>query len=806
MFKNMKKLSWIPALLFIIISLSNQSCRAISPRKVHDFCKDWRFNLGDVASAEQSAYNDASWRLLDLPHDWSIEGTFDPKNPATTGGGALPGGIGWYRKTFSVPESDREKVISVEFDGVYLNSEVWINGHLLGKRPYGYSSFRYELTPYLNYGDKKNVIAVKVDNSQQPNSRWYSGSGIYRNVRLVITNLVAVDHWGTQVTTSDVSTQSAKVKVCTKIKNWSSEDQQVVLTTFIYNKLGKPVAKTTAVAKVAKNSVNELVQDLKVTNPELWSDTNPVLYKVVSEVDCNGKLTDNYETTMGIRSFQFDRLRGFLLNGIPVKIKGVCDHHDLGCLGSAINYRALERQLELLKDMGCNGIRTSHNPPAPELLDLADKMGFIIMDEAFDMWKMPKNEFDYHLYWNEWHERDLTDLIVRDRNHPSVFIWSIGNEIPEQRDSTGTAIAQELANIVRSLDKTRPITAACDHPMPGNFIIKSGALDLVGYNYHQYMYEQFLKDFPNQKFIGTETSSALATRGSYDFPADSIRRWPKENVPMNSDLSCSAFDNCSAPWGSTHEETWKLIKKHDYLSGMFVWTGFDYLGEPTPYGWPARSSYFGILDLCGFPKDAFYMYQSEWTNKPVLHVFPHWNWTPGKLVDVWVYANSDEVELFLNGKSLGVKKKVGDDVHLSWKVPFTPGVLKAISRTSGAQILVEEVKTAGVPAQIVLLVDRSKIKSDGKDLSFVTVKVVDKDGVVVPNAENLINFNVKGSGNLIGVDNGSPVSMESFKASNRKAFHGLALAVIKSTEKSGTIVLTATGEGLASATIEIITK
>ncbi len=802
----MKKIGWIPVLLFIVCCIFSQSIKAASPRKINDFCKGWQFNLGEVPNGEQVSFNDSGWRSLDLPHDWSIEGVFDPKNPATTSGGALPGGIGWYRKTFLVPESENGKVISVEFDGIYLNSEVWINGHFLGKRPYGYSSFRYELTPYLNYGDKKNVIAVRVDNSKQSNSRWYSGSGIYRNVRLVLTNLVAVDHWGTQITTSEVSKQSAKVKVCTKIRNWSNEDQQYVLTTFIYNKSGKPVAKSTSMAMVAKNSVNEMVQDLKVPNPELWSDTNPVLYNVVSEVDCGGKLTDNYETTLGIRYFQFDRLRGFLLNGIPVKIKGVCNHHDLGCLGSAINYRALERQFELLKAMGCNAIRTSHNPPAPELLDLADKMGFIIMDEAFDMWKMPKNDFDYHLYWDEWHERDLTDMVLRDRNHPSVFIWSIGNEIPEQRDSTGTAIARELANIVRSLDNTRPVTSACDHPTPDNFIIKSGALDLVGYNYHQYMYEKFLKDFPVQKFIGTETTSALATRGSYDFPADSIRRWPKDNVPMNSDLSCSAFDNCSAPWGSTHEETWKLIKKHDYLSGMFIWTGFDYLGEPTPYGWPARSSYFGIMDLCGFPKDAFYMYQSEWTTKPVLHVFPHWNWTPGKMVDVWAYSNAGEVELFLNGKSLGVKKKVGDDLHLSWKVAFEPGVLKAVSRTNGVEVLVEEVKTAGVPARIVLSADRNKIKSNGKDLSYITVKVVDKDGVVVPDAENLINFEVKGGGNLVGVDNGSPISMESFKADHRKAFHGMALVVIKSKDKSETIVLNATSEGLTAASVEIQSK
>ena len=568
------------------------------------------------------------------------------------------------------------------------------------------------------------------------------------------------------------------------------------------------MAEISSQETVIKDSVKEMTQDLAVNNPALWSVEKPVLYKVVSKVVCESKISDEYETPIGIRYFVFDRVKGFLLNGKHLKIYGVCDHHDLGCLGTAINTRALERQLEILKDMGCNGIRTSHNPPAPELLDLCDKMGFIVMDEAFDMWKKKKTEFDYHLYWDQWHKRDLEDLVLRDRNHPSVFIWSIGNEIPEQGDSTGISMAKELAGIVKTLDNTRPITSACNEP-ESNYIIQSQALDLIGFNYHHKAYPDFLTKFPGQKFIATETTSALAARGHYDMPSDSVRVWPTrwdKPIAGNPDFTCSAYDNCHVPWGSTHEDTWKIIKKYDFLSGLFIWTGFDYIGEPTPYGWPARSSYFGIVDLAGFPKDAFYMYQSEWTAKPVLHIFPHWNWKQGDIIDIWAYSNSDEVELFLNGKSLGTKSKKGDELHLMWKVPYTPGTLKAISRTKGKEILTEEIKTAGKPAKIIVSADRSQIKADGADLSFVTIKITDKDGVMVPNADNLVNFQLTGDGLIAGVDNGSETSHEPFKANYRKAFNGLCLAVIQSKEKAGTITLKATSEGLEPASVEIMAK
>jgi beta-galactosidase len=773
------------------------------------FNNNWKFYLGENSDAAIASFDDKNWRTLQLPHDWSIELPFDSASPTGTGGGALRGGIGWYRKTFTLPQTDKAKNIFIDFDGVYCNSEVFINGHSLGIRPNGYISFRYDLTPYLKYGNEKNTLAVKVDNSKQPNSRWYSGSGIYRNVWLVKTNKIYVDHWGTYITTPDVNNSKAVVKTKTSIVN---NGAPYSINTTIVAADGKIVASQTSKAVTS----NEVEQQCTVVNPKLWSIESPHLYKAITKIIANGKVVDEYHTSFGIRTFSFDAEKGFFLNGKNVKIVGVCNHHDLGCLGTAINYRALERQLQLMKGMGINGIRTSHNPPAPELLELCDKMGFIVMDEAFDMWKRSKTEFDYSHAFEAWHKKDLTDFILRDRNHPSVFIWSLGNEIPEQwakdGDTSGKAILRHMHQLVKALDN-RPTVTANNDVSPWNQLLQTGIDDIIGYNYAHNMWpaDSVWQRWGKKPFIVTESVSALQTRGQYDMPSDSIRIWPKRwDLPVenaNADWTCSAYENCCSPWGSTHEQTLKVFLKNNNVSGMYVWTGMDYIGEPTPYPWPARSSYFGIVDLAGFPKDVYYLYQSLFTTKNVLHLFPHWNWQHGQTVDMWAYYNNaDEVELFINGKSQGVKTKTGDELHVMWRVPFEPGVVKAVSKKSGKVVAVKEIKTAGAPAKILLEADRQLIKADGSDLSFVTVKVVDKEGNLLPTADNNIQFTVSGQGLLAGVDNGYQADLTSFKGNSKKVFNGLALAVLQSGLKPGTITLKATAEGLQSAIIHINTK
>jgi beta-galactosidase len=797
------QLKWYSVLVLMVVGLVSAQAQ-VSPRKVELFNGNWKFYLGDDNEAKNETYNDSQWRQLTLPHDWSIEGAFSEKNSTGQGGGGLPTGIGWYRKAFIVPASAQGKNVFIDFDGVYCNSEVWINGHYLGRRPNGYISFQYDLSPYLHYGAGNNVIAVKVDNSAQPNSRWYSGSGIYRNVWLSTVAKSYIPQWGTFVT-AKVNTANAIVSMQTQVV---VRQQGLHLKASVYTQSGQLVNSITTAIEDA-DTVANINQNIIVGQPQLWSVDRPYLYKVVLQVLAGKQVIDRYQTTLGIRSFNFDVNKGFSLNGQFMKIKGVCMHHDLGALGAAINVRAMERQLEILKDMGCNAIRTSHNPPAPEFLDLCDKMGFIVMDEAFDMWRKKKNKQDYYQYFPEWHKRDLEDMVKRDRNHPSVMMWSIGNEIREQFDSTGITITRELVNIVKNLDKTRPVTSALSEADPKkNFIYQSGALDILGFNYHPETYADFPKNYPGQKFLASETVSGYATRGYYDTPTDSTRHWPTGSKAKltqgNPEFAVTAYDNVAAYWGATHEEYWKIIKKHDFLSGEFVWSGFDFIGEPVPYPWPARSSYYGIIDLAGFPKDVYYMYQSEWTSKPVLHILPHWNWEPGKAVDVWAYYNNaDEVELYLNGRSLGIQKKQSDDLHVVWKVPFEAGTLKAVSRLNGKIVLTKEIKTAGAPARIELVADRRLIKSDGKDLSFITVRVLDAAGNVVPNADNLVNFTVNGKGTLAGIDNGSQSSMESFKEPQRKAFHGLCLAIIQAAQSPGIVTVTAKADGLISATIAI---
>ncbi|GAB3577775.1 beta-galactosidase GalB [Hymenobacter daeguensis] len=771
-----------------------------------DFNKGWKFYLGDEANAKDTDFKDVGWRSLTLPHDWSIEGKFDEKNPAKPEGGGLPTGIGWYRKTFTMP-AVQGKNVYIEFDGVYKHSEVWLNGHSLGQRPNGYISFRYELTPYLRPAGQPNVLAVRVDNSAQPDSRWYTGSGIYRNVRLVTTHQVAVGEWGTFVSTPQVSARAATVAMQTQLRNATGTPKTVTVETVLLDKTGQEVARQVKSGVRLAGTSATISQTLNLPKPQRWSVTKPYLYRVRTTILAGKTVEDEVETPLGVRTCVFDAQKGFLLNGQPLRIQGVCQHHDLGALGAAVNVRAMERQLEMLQKMGCNAIRTAHNPPAPELLDLCDQMGFLVLDEAFDMWVKKKNSQDYHLDFKQWHQRDLEDQIRRDRNHPSVFLWSIGNEIREQFDSTGTRLTRELTATVKRLDPTRPVTSALTEQEPAkNFISQSGVLDVLSFNYKHADYPQLPRNFPGQKFLATEIAAAFETRGHYDLPSDSIRIWPLDGKTKlttgNPDLTASSYDNARPYWGATHEAAWRAVKNSQFMTGAFVWSGFDYLGEPLPYPWPARSSYFGVIDLAGFPKDAYYLYQSEWTTKPVLHLLPHWNWTPGQLVDVWAYfSQADEVELFLNGKSLGIKKKSPDDLHVMWRVPYAPGTLQAISRKGGQTVLTSTIKTAGSAAKIELTADRTQLRADGKDLSFLTVRVLDAAGNLVPDAANLVKFSVSGPGFVAGVDNGYQASLESFKSPERKAYNGLALAIIQTKERAGAITVRAEAAGLQGASV-----
>ncbi len=779
-----------------------------SPRKRISFNKDWRFALNDQPEADKIAYKDSSWRQLNLPHDWSIEGEFSKDNPSTPEGGALPTGIGWYRKTFKLSEAQMAGKVFIDFDGVFCNSEVWINDQLLGKRPNGYISFRYDLTPHLKSAGESNVIAVRVDNDAQPASRWYTGSGIYRNVWLVCTNKTYVNHWGTFVTTPEVSAQKAIVNLQVELKNEDSKVDLIKVESIIYDRDQNKVAQSEEDVKFADDNAKFDMQ-FEVNDPLLWSVNNPNLYNVETRLYSNGKCIDVYRTEFGIRNFHFDAEKGFFLNGEYLKIFGVNQHHDLGALGAAVNTRAMERQLEIIRDMGCNAIRMAHNPPAPELLQLCDRMGFLVVDESFDEWAKTKAKKGYHLYWDEWHKKDLEDMILRDRNHPSIIIWSIGNEIREQFDSTGIAITKELASIVKALDTSRPVTSALTEQDPEkNYIYQSGALDLISFNYKHKEYLDFPKNYPGEPMIASENVSALATRGHYDMPSDSLRIWPSaHNVPLvgsNPDWTVSAYDNAFAYWGSTHEATWEVVKNNDFISGMFIWSGFDYLGEPIPYPYPARSSYLGIIDLAGFPKDAYYLYQSEWSNETMLHLFPHWNWEPGQMVDVWAYYNNaDEVELFVNGESQGIRQKTETQFHAMWRVPYKAGEIKAVSRKDGHVVLEKVIKTAGEPYAIELIADRNQLDATGTDLSFITVKVVDKDGNMVPDADHLIQFSVEGEGFIAGVDNGYQASTESFKGNKRKAFNGMCLLIVQTNENKGVIKVEASSKGLQSTSLKL---
>ena len=797
-------------LAFLVCLLSTLMGLQAEARERLNFDKDWRFLLGDSAQMAKAEYNDSWWRRLDVPHDWAIEGDFYVGNPSGASGGALPGGIGWYRKHFTINrESTANNRYFIEFDGVYMNSTVYVNGQKVGNRPYGYSSFEYDITPYVKEGE--NVVAVRVDNSDQPNSRWYSGCGIYRHVWLTKTHPVHVKHWGVYV-------HDGKVEVDYE----NPTKQKVTVKNTWLDAAGKPAS---------------------IKKPRKWSCEDPYIYKVRTQLIVGGKVVDEVETTTGFRDFKFDAKMGFWLNGKNFKLNGVCEHHDLGCLGAALNEDALHRKLTKLKAMGVNSIRTSHNPPAPELLNMCDTMGLIVMDESFDMWRRRKTQNDYARFFDEWHERDLSDLVLRDRNHSSILMWSIGNEVLEQwssaeadtltleqanlilnaghdastlakdgERSVQSLMTQHLAEIVKRYDTTRPITAGCQEPSPNNHLFKSGAIDIIGFNYHHQWAKDVPKNFPDKPFIFSESVSALQTRGYYMMPSDKIYTAPEQWWLPYTDPSymCSAYDNMHASWSSTHEEMWDVVKHTPYVGGQYIWTGFDYIGEPTPYGFPARSSYFGIIDLAGFPKDVYYMYQSEWTQKPVLHLFPHWNWIPGDEIDMWCYYNNaDEVELFVNGKSQGVRRKIRNEelgirnydyqsgsmlttqYHVGWRVTFEPGEVKVVARKDGSVVGEQTIRTAGAPERIRLSVDYQ-----GKTTTFITAEVVDKDGNLCPWAEDMIYFVGEGNGRILGTDNGCQTSMERFTSPKRKAFFGKCMVVV-----SGNVTMTAKSPTLKSDVI-----
>jgi len=737
--------------------------------------------------------DDNSWRSLDLPHDWAIEGPFSDTLENNTG--LLPWkGIGWYRKHFNIDDSEKGKRIYIDFDGAMANARVWLNGKYVGEWPYGYTSFRLDLTPYVIFG-KENIIAVRLD-TKNWDSRWYPGAGIYRNVWLVKTSQLHIINNGVFCTTPEIRKDRGMLSVEAEVRSYLNNAEPVSVKTLVY-KLNsdfepgpQPVAESvTETVTIGSVNSHDFRFDIPVKDPVLWDINNPELYRAVVIVMQGKTIADRYETNFGFRTLSFTARDGFLLNGKRVEVNGVCNHHDLGALGAAFNTRAAARQLEILKEMGCNAIRTSHNPPAPELVDLCDKMGFLIMVEAFDCWRIGKKTKDYNLIFDVWNAADLKAMVRRDRNHPSVFMWSIGNEVPDQGNPY---LSTALRSIVRSEDDTRPVTAGCDNGESGTNGFQK-TLDVFGINYHLKDYKRFfeLKDNENRGLISTESASTVSSRGEYFFPV--VQGDLNNNLPGKGIFQITSYDVAYPAWAATPDQQWTLLDKFPGSMGEFVWTGFDYLGEPTPYygdmtglkpgDWgyseilkllklegvkevPSRSSYFGIMDLAGFKKDRFYLYQSRWRPElPMAHILPHWNWPErkGLVTPVHVYTSGDEAELFLNGKSLGRKKKGEFEYRLIWdNVVYVPGELKVIAYKNGAKWAEDVMRTTDKPSQLSASADRTVINADGKDLVYVSVSVEDKNQLLVPKSNNQISFSIEGPGKIIATDNGDAASHESF--------------------------------------------
>jgi beta-galactosidase len=785
----------------------------------------------------QGDFNDHSWERVNLPHDWAIKGPFLKGWDAEVGGsmGRLPSpGVAWYRKKLDIPPSDAGKCIFLDVEGAMSYAMVWLNGKLLGGWPYGYASWRLDLTSYIVPGDE-NQLAIRLDNPPS-SSRWYPGGGIYRNVWLTKTNPVHVSQWGTFITTREVSDDSATINLEVTIDNDSGDNATFTAATQIFalnaddNKTGNTVATFEPLkAPVRAGRSAKVEGSVTLKNPKLWGPPptqTPNRYVAVTTLWQNDKPVDQYETRFGIRSLKFDPATCIYVNGERIYIKGVNQHHDLGALGAAFNTCAAERQLEILREMGCNAIRTAHNPPAPELLELTDRMGFLIVDEIFDVWERKKTPLDFHLIFPDWHEQDLRALVRRDRNHPSVIMWSFGNEVGEQyTGEQGAAITKRLHDITRDEDSTRLATTAINWAKPNMPLPEVS--DVISLNYQGEgirnapaysglrgintppLYPAFHETFPDKVILSSENASALSSRGTYLFPVfDGISAPVKDGLggdPKNKYVS--AYELYTADFGSSADKVFASLDKHPYVAGGFVWSGWDYLGEPTPY-YSSRSSYCGIIDLAGFKKDRFYLYQSRWRpDLPMAHILPHWTWPQrvGKITPVHVFTSGDEAELFLNGKSLGRKEKRPYEYRLRWDdVIYEPGELKAVAYRDGKKWAEDIVKTTGEPTSLEASADHDEIRADGRDLSFVTVHITDKDGLTVPCAKNLIRFKIEGSGEIVVTDNGDPTNFVPFPSYEREAFNGLCLVIVRGKSgQPGTIKLKAKSDSLESATVNL---
>lgn len=820
----MKKLSTLLSLFAILVCIiscnqgSNDDILALRKIKFND---GWIFKLGETNHATQVNFDKAGWNAVKIPHDWSIEGEIDKDNPSGAQGGFYPGGVGFYRKTFQYESQWKDKLVLVTFDGVMSNSEVWINGQYLGNRPSGYVGFTYDLTPHLKEGN--NLIEVRADNSAQPNSRWYTGCGIYRNVWLNVKNKISVAENGTYVVANNISSNLAEIQIETSIGNASENNEKIKVIAEVFAPNGEKVAEKTTEQLLDKSASATVKQNIDVQKPTLWSIEIPLQYLLVTKLMLGNQLIDKYETPFGIRDIRFEVETGFWLNGENTKLKGVNNHHDGGPVGAAVPNDVLHRRLVILKKMGCNAIRTSHNPAAPEFYNMCDSMGFLVMDEVFDEWiaSWPwvkyKNEgkvkYGYHEHFEKWAETDLNDVIIRDRNHPSIFMWSVGNEIPDQCYPEGPGRLKPLMDIVHKLDATRPVTCGCCFIHLANETGFASMLDVTGYNGGggSVFYEKDKAVYPDRKFIATEIPHSFQTRGVYKTKTE--MRAPHEGIavadlteretfPEFSKFYSSSYDNSSVRISA--RDSWRRTDSLDYVAGEFRWTGYDYLGEAIN-GWPARFHNFGIIDLCGFPKDHYYFYQSQWTVKPMVHILPHWTWPgkEGKTIPVWTYSNCDEVELFLNGKSLGVKSNKGE-MNLSWNVPYVPGTLKAVAKTNGKVLAEKMIETASKPAKIQILADKKKFQADGESCVHLEINILDDYGNFVPNADDLISFKISGPAKNIGVDNGDPLDLTSTKINQRKVFNGKCLLILQSQKEKGKVTVKASAEGLEPSIIELI--